>query len=215
MADEYQVTRRGQPAADAPPAPRPPPARPEDPASARAEIEATRARMSETIDEIEDVLLRKKEEVRDRLDVMATVRERPLQTLGMIFGAALVLGFLTGGGGKKTELAPVALEEEDEDEEEEDEEAAEAWERAEMWEDRAHRLLRIARAQEAELDIHRARGESLRHRLRDRFARDSEDEDEDEEGDEEPNFFDRLRDAATERLSGIAGEVTHRMMRGA
>src|SRR5690606_25896658 len=99
MADEYQVTRADRPVVDAT-TPRRPVVTPENPAAARAEIEATRARMSETIDEIEDVLLRKKEKIRDQLDVLAPVREQPLKTLGMIFGAALALGVLTGGGGK-------------------------------------------------------------------------------------------------------------------
>jgi hypothetical protein len=48
--------------------------------AARAEIERTRARMSETLDEIEENLLRTKENIRRRFDVIGRVRERPLES---------------------------------------------------------------------------------------------------------------------------------------
>ncbi|CAA9302500.1 MAG: hypothetical protein AVDCRST_MAG68-575 [uncultured Gemmatimonadetes bacterium] len=85
-----------------------------DPDATRAEIEQTRARMSETIDEIEEQLLRKKQTLEEKLDVKAQVRERlapvrerlapiqeqvyrrPLAIFGGVFGAGLVLGYLTG-----------------------------------------------------------------------------------------------------------------------
>lgn len=70
----------------------------DDPDVARAEIEQTRARMSSTIDTIEEVLLRKKEQIQERLDVMAPVRQNPLPAAGVVFGAGLLLGLLTGGG---------------------------------------------------------------------------------------------------------------------
>jgi ElaB/YqjD/DUF883 family membrane-anchored ribosome-binding protein len=75
----------------------------EDPDLARAQIEATRARMSETIDEIEGVLVRKKEEIQNRLDVLAPVRENPWPSMGIALGAGLVLGLLTGGGDDEDE----------------------------------------------------------------------------------------------------------------
>ncbi|HEX8358513.1 MAG TPA: DUF3618 domain-containing protein, partial [Longimicrobium sp.] len=86
----------------------------DDPDATRAEIEQTRARMSETIDEIEEQLLRKKQTLEEKLDVKAQVRERlapvrerlapiqeqvyrrPLAIFGGVFGAGLVLGYLTG-----------------------------------------------------------------------------------------------------------------------
>ena len=226
MADDTQLTRASHPVASTTPPPgRPAPAA-DDPEAARAEIEATRARMSETIDEIEGALLRKKEKIRDQLDVLAPVREQPIKTLGMIFGGALLLGLLTGGGrgrgadghdhdddddDDEISLARARYEEPDEDEEDEDE-AELAWERAEEWEDRAHRLLRIARAQETELEIHRERHELLRRQLRARRAHEDDDEEYDEEG--EPNLFERLRESAAERIAALAGEVSDRMMRG-
>lgn len=76
----------------------------DDPGMARAEIEQTRARMSSTIDTIEEVLLRKKEQIQERLDVMAPVREHPLEAAAAVFGAGLVLGLLTGGGGGEREI---------------------------------------------------------------------------------------------------------------
>ena len=101
MADRYPVTQPRSQALDAPVRTQPAPRFPDDPEAARAEIEKTRARMSETIDEIEDVLQRKKAEVQEKLDVTAPVREDPVKVLSIIFGAALVLGWLTGGGGGK------------------------------------------------------------------------------------------------------------------
>jgi len=70
----------------------------DDPELARAEIAQTRARMSETIDEIEDALLRRKERIQNRMDLLAPVRERPLQAAAVALGAGLLLGLLTGGG---------------------------------------------------------------------------------------------------------------------
>ncbi len=214
MADDYQVTRGGRPALDRTAAVGRATIAPDHPDAARAEIEATRARMSETIDEIEDVLMAKKERIRDQLDVLAPVRENPVKTLGMIFGGALVLGLLTGGGSNGSrEEDDDAVRLDDDDDEEADDEAALAWERAEEWEDRAHRLLRIAQAQEDELEIHRAQRETLRHRLRARHAVEDDDEEFDED-DSEPNVFERIREVAAERLAGLAGEISHRIMRG-
>jgi hypothetical protein len=72
----------------------------DDPDVARREIEATRARMSDTIDSIEEVLLRKKERLQERMDFMAPVRQRvddrPLLVFGGVFAAGLLLGYLTG-----------------------------------------------------------------------------------------------------------------------
>jgi ElaB/YqjD/DUF883 family membrane-anchored ribosome-binding protein len=83
MADEIRVVPEG--------------AEVEDPEVARAQIAHTRARMSGTIDEIEDVLLRRKEKIQNKLDPFSAVRDRPLQSAGIVFGAGLVLGLLTGG----------------------------------------------------------------------------------------------------------------------
>ena len=166
-----------------------------------------------TIDEIEDVLLRKKGEIKDRMDVLAPVREQPLKMLGIIFGGALALGFLTGGGkGDEEERIqlvypppPPEL-----DDEEEESEADLAWEEAEAWEDRAHRLLRIAKAQETELEIHRSRRDDLLRGLRERRP---EREVEVEEDEYEPGVFDRIRETAAERLGALASEMSHRLMR--
>ncbi len=122
----------------------------DDPTVARAEIEQTRARMSETIDEIESVLLKKKERLQDRLDVMAPVRERPIPSVAMVFGAGLVLGFLTGGGSDHDDDDIDAHLSEDLD--------VDRWtSRSRTWEKRARRLARVARAQDEELQELHAR----------------------------------------------------------
>ena len=172
----------------------------DDPARARAQIEQTRARMSETIDEIEDVLLRKKEQIQDRLDVFAPVRERPLPILGAALGAGLLLGFLTGGGD----------EEDDEDEEENYDYrlnygrarmlVGDTSERAELWERRARRLLRIAREQEAELEALRTRAP----RMATTWENDEEEPYEDDF--QADGTLEELSETITNRLTGfIAG----------
>ncbi|HUE97436.1 MAG TPA: hypothetical protein VMN39_12305 [Longimicrobiaceae bacterium] len=98
----------------------------------RTEIENTRARLSATIDEIEEVLFEKKHQLLERFDVMARVRERPLQVAGLVFGVGLLLGFLSGGPSKQ--------------------DVAGTSRRASLWETRARRLLEIARAQEEEIE---------------------------------------------------------------
>lgn len=114
--------------------------RPADLGAARSEIEMTRARMSETIDDIEDALLRKKERIQDRLDFTAPVRENPIPSAAMALGAGLLLGLLTGGG------------EEHDAARGRDERLDEAEERARTWESRARRLMRVAQDQEALLE---------------------------------------------------------------
>jgi hypothetical protein len=105
------------------------------PNAARSEIEQTRARMSETLDEIEEVLLRKKERFRETMDVGARLREKPLVTAGVVLGAGFLIGFLTGGKDKAGEAERTA-----------------AQARAALWEERARRLLAIAREQEEDLE---------------------------------------------------------------
>ncbi len=233
MADRYPVTQPRSQALDAPVRTQPAPRFPDDPEAARAEIEKTRARMSETIDEIEDVLQRKKAEVQEKLDVTAPVREDPVKVLSIIFGAALVLGWLTGGGGgkkgnKETRELHLRLAEleasgalaasELEADSDHEEEIEHAWSEAEMWEDRAHRLLRIAKAQETELELHRSRREALRRRLQELRHREAEidrhhhhDHDDD---DLEPGILDRVRGAAAGRFSELSHQLSQRMMRG-
>jgi ElaB/YqjD/DUF883 family membrane-anchored ribosome-binding protein len=75
----------------------------EDPDAARARIEQTRARMSETIDEIEGALLQKKARIQDRLDVLSPIRENPLAAVGAVFVGGLLLGLITGGRGRDDE----------------------------------------------------------------------------------------------------------------
>src|SRR5688572_6775896 len=102
-----------------------------DAAAARAEIDRTRARMSQTIDEIEENLVRKKEVLRERLDLAARVRAKPLHAAGIAIGGGLILGLLFGP--RKRAKVP-----------EEDERAA-------LWESRARRLLSVTRALEEEI----------------------------------------------------------------
>jgi len=70
-----------------------------DPDAVRDEIERTRERMSSTIDQIEGALLRKKDQIQEKLDVVAPIREKPWVFAAGVFGTGLVLGLLTGGGG--------------------------------------------------------------------------------------------------------------------
>lgn len=137
----------------------------DDPDLARMQIEQTRARMSDTIDQIEGALLRKKENIEEKLDVMAPVRrkarENPYPIIGGVFLAGLILGLLTGGDddeddekGPKPAVRRFAADF--------DRERAHGYhweERATTWERRARRLMDLANRQEAELlDL---RGESV------------------------------------------------------
>lgn len=117
----------------------------DDLADVRDDIELTRQRMSGTLDQIEDIILRKKEKLEEtksqiqrQLDIGARVREKPLTAAGIVLGAGVVLGFLTGGPGRKSVRA--------------------ARRRSAKWEKRARRLLEIARSQEQELEDLRVRG---------------------------------------------------------
>lgn len=164
-----------------------------DPEIARAEIEHTRARMSDTIDEIEDVLVRQKERIQDRLDVLAPVREHALPAAGAALGAGLLLGLLTGG--------------DDDDEDDYDLEVEGGYgygdrarhhaRRADLWENRARRLLSIARDQEEEIE--ELRGEhrgGWRDAVEDYDGYDYDDEDGEE------TIFDRFSDLAVRAVTG-------------
>lgn len=134
----------------------------DDPELARMQIEQTRARMSDTIDQIENTLLRKKENLEERLDVMAPVRrkarENPYPVIGGVFLAGLVLGLLTGGDDEDDEPRPAVRRFAADF----DRERAHGYhweERARTWERRARRLMDLANRQEAELLS--LRGESV------------------------------------------------------
>jgi ElaB/YqjD/DUF883 family membrane-anchored ribosome-binding protein len=171
-----------------------------DPADARRQIEATRARISGTIDDIEESILRKKGRIEEKLDVLSAVRERPVQILGAAFGAGLLLGLITGGG------------DEDDDEEEETKHRHRHHhhedEQAEIWEGRARRLLKIAREQEEEIDHLR---DGMRHRSR--FAHRADAREDEEDADDGPSAVDRLRDFLTDHLTGLATDTVQRMVR--
>lgn len=123
----------------------------DDPEAVRSEIEQTRARMSETIDEIEDALLRKKENIQDRLNVFSPVQNNPLPSVGIAFGAGLIVGYLTGEGDDDEEYHSHHHHADADDEE--------FWSRrASDWEARARRLLDLAKRQEVELSELRGRG---------------------------------------------------------
>jgi hypothetical protein len=106
----------------------------DDPQAAREEIERIRARMSGTLDEIEENLVRKKEQIREALDVGSHIRRKPLHAAGAVLVAALLLGFLSAGGQKEARIRKKYAK------------------RVLHWENRARRLLAIAREQEAEID---------------------------------------------------------------
>lgn len=167
----------------------------EDPTEARTEIEMTRARMSETIDEIEDALLRKKARIQDRMDVLAPVRERPIQSAAAALGAGLVLGLLTGGGDDDRHEREMNGGMDDFDDQ-----LREAEERAATWEARARRLMKVAREQEADLEA----ASSSRGRWG------YSDEDEDTLGGEISGMRDRIADG----VSGFLGSVARDLFAG-
>lgn len=142
----------------------------DDPEIARMQIEQTRARMSETIDQIEGALLRKKENIEERLDVMAPVRrkarENPYPIIGGVFLAGLVLGLLTGGDDDGDEGPQPAVRRFAADFDRERAHGYHWEERANTWERRARRLMDLANRQEAELLS--MRGESVPVRKRGR-----------------------------------------------
>lgn len=174
----------------------------DDPDTARAQIERTRMRMSETIDEIEDVLIRKKEQIQDRLDVFAPVRERPMASLGIALGAGVLLGLLTGG----------------DDEDDLDERTllssrargfrhdADLEERAETWEQRARRLLRIAREQEDELQALTGGSPRLSMAW-------SPDEESTQSRGEDPSGLERLADQLTDKVTDFLTGAIRGMFR--
>jgi hypothetical protein len=133
----------------------------DDPELARLQIERTRARMSETIEQIEDALVRKRERIEERMDVMApvrrTARENPLPIVAGVFASGLILGWLTGGDDEEEPEPAVRRFTPDFDRERS---YVDHWEeRARTWEQRARRLMEVANRQEEELLA--ARGESV------------------------------------------------------
>lgn len=69
---------------------------------ARAEVAASRERMADTLDEIEQHLVSKKEQIEQRLDVMRPlkdkVRARPWPALAVAFGVGVLLWRLRRDG---------------------------------------------------------------------------------------------------------------------
>lgn len=168
-----------------------------DPEEARADIEQTRSRMSETIDEIEGALSRKREQIQDKLDVFAPIREKPLPSLGAAFGAGLLLGLVTGGdddGGRSHDY-------------DEEEDGAEHWEkRSRTWENRARRLRDIGREQEEEIhDLQERYGEVRSESLEGRPRRGSG-RDDFEEGSHAHGGGSGLREQIMHSLTGY---LTH------
>lgn len=127
----------------------------DDPELARMQIEQTRARMSDTIDQIEGALLRKKENLEEKLDVMAPVRrkarENPYPIIGGVFLAGLILGLLTGGDDDEDNAPTPAVRRFTADFDRERAHGYHWEERAHTWERRARRLMDLANRQEAEL----------------------------------------------------------------
>jgi hypothetical protein len=171
----------------------------DDPEFARAQIANTRARMSGTIDEIEDVLLRRKERIQHRLDPFSVVRERPFQAAGAVFGAGLLLGLLTGG------------DDDDDDEELEydydihfdqdwQSNSLDAEARAAKWESRARRLLHLAR---------QAQGEAADAAGSSRVTDDGWSDDSDDDG-----LFTGVRDAVADRVAPLVGGLIRQFIGG-
>lgn len=207
----------------------------DDPEAVRSEIENTRERMSSTIDEIENVLARKKERLQDRLDVLAPIRDKPLPATGIAFGVGLVLGLLTGGGDDDSDdrdwrltrarsyglgmgglgAARAADYGSDYDADEGgygrlDDGSAE---RAAMWEGRARRLLRVAREQEDKI-------RELQERYGTLYAREVELtgtgawEDDEAAAGELTSSIGSLRDNVLHGITGFLTDAFHQMGRG-
>jgi ElaB/YqjD/DUF883 family membrane-anchored ribosome-binding protein len=159
---------------------------PKDSDAAREEIERTRTRMSETIDEIEDVLLRKKAEIRTRLDVVARLREKPLLVVGVALGAGVLLGLITGGRDRSDDHANSG--------------------RADIWEARARRLLAIARSQEEEIDVlHSTVADLSEDADYEGILNDEEEDDYDDDlpDDGGPSRFSELKDAVANKAEEL------------
>lgn len=153
---------------------------PKNPKMAREEIERTRQRMSETLDQIEDVLVNKKEEfeekkadLRRKLDIPAQVRSEPLAAAGIVVGVGFLIGFLTGGGGRKKVRS--------------------ARRRSRKWEKRARRLLEIARSQEDEIAALQNEGAGIAgvyiHEADPDFEEDPDLYDEDDDDDDDDDVY--------------------------
>jgi hypothetical protein len=111
---------------------------PQSSEAARREVERTRARISETMEEIEESFNLKKEAIRDQLDVASRIREEPLKAAAIALGAGLLLGIITGGNGGAKRAAK--------------KERRRQEERRVLWERRARKLLAIGRDQEKEIE---------------------------------------------------------------
>lgn len=138
----------------------------DDPELARLQIEQTRARMSDTLERIEESLARKKDRIEERMDVLGTarrtVRDRGLVTVGGVFAVGLVLGWLTGGGDDEEPEPAVRRFAPDFDRERT---YVDHWEeRAHTWEERARRLMKVAN--DLERELMETRGETLPIRRR-------------------------------------------------
>lgn len=183
------------------------PAGTDNPAAAREEIAHTRARMSDTIEEIEHVLVRKKGEVQDKLDVFSPIRERPLPSLGAAFGTGLLLGVVTGGSDgeehgsshrHRTHTTP----------------RGDGGDRAEHWEGRSRRLLAIAQEQEDEIrDLEERlgalRADAMDHRLTAAESRAAEGRD--GEPDDLRSGVGSLRGAIVGGITGFLSDTLHHL----
>ena len=172
---------------------------PEGPDAMRAEIEHTRARMSATIDEIEEVIVQKKHKLEEALDIVARIREQPMKAAGIVFGVGLLMGFLTGGGSKVDE-----------------DDLEEADQRTAIWEERARRLLAIARTQEEEIDaldraLYEAESRQLQEDLYEEEFEEDWEEEAGEEWEEEPSRAAGIRRAAASRLAAAAATAGGRL----
>jgi len=136
--------------------------KPRSPRAARAELDRTRQEIRDTLDVLKSRVQTRRNELRSKLDVVNTVRDRiyrdPLLALGAALGAGFLVGLITGGEERPRDGGLT----EDEIEE--------------IRAFRAERRRHLRRMEKIMEDTARGRAPTFRERVRERFRRDREED---------------------------------------